>query len=48
MATEESAKFGYNAKIEFQFFPQALQEFLIASLNATAMGRVALYDRVVL
>ena len=29
-------------------FLQALQEFLIASLNATAMGHVALYDRVVL
>ena len=27
-------------------FLQALREFLIASLNATAMGRVALHDRV--
>ena len=29
-------------------FLQALREFLITSLNATAMGRVVLYDRVVL
>ena len=28
-------------------FLQALREFLIANLNAMAMGRVALHDRVV-